>query len=65
MVRLTTGKMLVIEVKGQDNQQNRTKRKFLAEWVKTVNSHGGFGEWDYDTSFDPSDILDILAKHTA
>ena len=63
LIRLTTGKMLVLEVKGQDTQQNRTKRVFLAEWVTAVNGHGGFGQWAWDVSSDPADIAGILAKH--
>jgi type III restriction enzyme len=31
LIRLTSGKMLVIEVKGLDSQQDRTKREFLSE----------------------------------
>ncbi|MGB2985664.1 MAG: type III restriction endonuclease subunit R, partial [Phycisphaerae bacterium] len=65
LIRLATGKMLVLEVKGQDTQQNRTKREFLAEWVRAVNAHGGFGRWAWDVSFDPADIPGILAKHAA
>ena len=65
LIRLTTGKMLVLEVKGQDTQQNKTKREFLAEWVAAVNGHGGFGHWASDVSFDPADIPDILAKHAS
>ncbi len=65
LIRLTTGKMLVLEVKGQDTQQNRSKREFLAEWVKAVNGHGGFGLWAYDGSFDAGDIADLLAKHAS
>ena len=65
MVRLTTGKMLVLEVKGQETQQNKTKREFLAEWVAAVNGHGGFGQWASDVSFDPTDIPSILAKHAS
>ncbi len=42
LIRLARSKMLVLEVKGQDTQQNKTKREFLAEWVKAVNTHGGF-----------------------
>ena len=61
-LRLATGKMLVLEVKGQDTQQNRTKREFLAEWVKAVNEHGGFGQWACDVSFDPANIPRLLAK---
>ena len=65
LIRLATGKMLVLEVKGQDTQQNKTKRQFLAEWVKAVNEHGGFGQWAWDVSFDPADIRGLLAKHSA
>ena len=63
LIRLATGKMLVLEVKGQDTQQNRTKREFLAEWVKAVNEHGGFGRWASDVSFDAADIAEILDRH--
>lgn len=34
LVRLASGKMLVLEVKGQDNQEERTKREFLDEWLR-------------------------------
>ena len=64
LIRLTTGKMLVLEVKGQDTQQNKTKREFLAEWINAVNGHGGFGQWASDVSFEPADISGILAKHS-
>jgi len=65
LIRLTNGRMLVLEVKGQDTQQNKTKREFLAEWVKAVNEHGGFGQWACDVSFDPADIPGLLAKQAA
>ena len=55
--------MLVLEIKGQDNEQDQTKRRFLDEWVKAVNAHGGFGHWAWDVSKNPGDIKDILAKH--
>lgn len=65
LIRLTNDVMLVLEVKGRDNAQNQTKRRFLAEWIEAVNQHGGFGKWQWDVSRDPSDIEDILAKHGA
>ena len=55
--------MLVLEIKGQDNQEQRTKREFLDEWVRAVNGHGGFGTWAADVSFAPPDLLSILQKH--
>ena len=62
LIRLTTGDMLVLEVKGQDSDRDQTKRRFLDEWVRAVNAHGGFGRWAWDVSKSPSDIRDILAK---
>lgn len=61
-IRLASGKTLVLEVKGQDDEQNRTKRDFLGEWVRAVNAHGGFGEWGWDVLLDPDDLVSILAR---
>lgn len=63
LVRLTNGKMLVLEVKGQDNQEQQTKREFLAEWIRAANDNGGFGTWTADVSHHPGDIHEILARH--
>ena len=63
LIRLANGTILVLEVKGEDTEQNKTKRRFLDEWVDAVNQHGGFGQWVADVSFSTSDIADILAKH--
>jgi type III restriction enzyme len=64
LIRMATGRMVVLEVKGQDDEQNQTKRSFLDQWVKAVNGHGGFGSWSWDVSRNPGDIKDILAKHS-
>lgn len=63
LIRLTSGKMLVVEVKGQDSQQDKTKREFLSQWIKAVNQQGGFGEWSSDVSRNPRDLLNILQTH--
>ena len=63
LIRLATGKMLVLEIKGQDTQRDKTKRQFLDEWIKAVNAHGGFGRWSCDVSYDTADLADILATH--
>jgi type III restriction enzyme len=63
LVRLTSGKMLTLEVKGQDTQQDKTKREFLSEWIKALNAHGGFGTWAWDVSRNPKDVLNILQTH--
>ncbi len=63
LIRLVNGDYLVLEVKGQDSQENQTKRNFLAEWIRAINSHGGFGTWHADVSFNPADIDGIIAKY--
>ena len=63
IVRRRSGEYLVLETKGQDSEQNQTKRRFLNEWVRAVNEHGGFGRWSWDVSSSPDDIKDILARY--
>jgi type III restriction enzyme len=61
LIRLKSGTMLVLEVKGEDDQRNQTKRKFLDEWVRAINQHGGFGQWAWAVSRELGDLPDILA----
>jgi type III restriction enzyme len=65
LIRLSNGRMLILEVKGKDDQQNRTKRQYLNEWVKAVNTDGRFGKWSWDVSFRTSDIKDKIKKHSS
>jgi type III restriction enzyme len=58
--KLTNGEYLIIETKGQDNEQNKTKRAYLDEWCRAVNEHGGFGKWKWAVSFDPNDLQKII-----
>ncbi len=61
--KLNNGKNLIIETKGQDSEQNKTKRAYLDEWCRAINQHGGFGQWYWEVSFDPNDIQTLIAKH--
>jgi type III restriction enzyme len=60
LIKMKNGKILVLETKGQDDDRNRAKRAYLAEWVKAVNVQGGFGEWASAVSFHPGDLERIL-----
>ena len=63
LVRLRSGDMLILETKGRESDQDRTKRRFLDEWVNAVSAHGGFGRWVGDVSRAPGDIQGILSRH--
>jgi len=62
IIRLNNGINLVLEVKGRDTLQDKTKRSYLDEWVRAINEHGGFGVWQWAVSKDPADITGILNK---
>ena len=62
LIKLRNGKTLILEVKGKDDQQNKTKREYLDECVNAVNADGRFGIWCWDVSFRTSDIKDKIKK---
>ena len=64
LIRLKSGHTLVLETKGRERDRDGTKRRFLKEWIQAVNTHGGFGQWTCDVSRAPSDLLDILTRHS-
>ncbi len=64
LVQLTNGDTLVLETKGQDTEQDEVKRRYLAEWVEALNSHGGFGRWRWAVARRPGDIRDCLTAST-
>ena len=60
IIELKNGERLVLEVKGQDSDENRVKRDFLNLWVRAVNETGRFGKWHWAVVFNSSEIHDIL-----
>jgi type III restriction enzyme len=59
IVKLTDGTKLIIEVKGQDTEQDKAKRGFLDEWIKAVNEFGGFGTWKFKLIENPVEMAAI------
>ena len=60
LIRLTSGAMLVLEVKGQEREEDRTKRRYMQDWCEAVNEQSGFGQWDCAVSWHPGDVQEIL-----
>ena len=63
LVRLRSGKMLVLEVKGLESEEDRAKHLALQEWVRGVNGLKVYGEWACDVSRSPEEVDVIIAKH--
>ena len=64
LVRYKSGKMLVLEIKGEDSPLDQAKRRALDEWVQAVNAHGGFGIWASDVVVGTAaGLQDVLARH--
>ena len=64
IIRLKNNVILVLEIKGIDDNQNREKRKYLERWINAVNNDGGYGTWMWDVAFSPSKVKSIVAVHT-
>ena len=54
----------MLEAMGFDLVQDEDKRSYLNEWVRAVNAHGGFGHWSWETSTNPSDVMDKVLRHS-
>lgn len=65
LITLAKGKRMVLEIKGEDSDQNRAKRLALDAWVRAVNARGGFGVWCWDVvKGEPSKVDDVIIHHS-
>lgn len=64
LIRLESGEILVLEVKGQQTEQDDAKHDYMRDWISAVNEDGRFRQWKFDILTNPSDIKDILANHS-
>ena len=53
---------LILEIKGQESEQDRQKDAAARKWVRAVNNHGGFGTWAYAVCRGPNALIDDLAR---
>ncbi len=63
LVRLTNGRTLVLEIKGEDADMHKAKRAALAAWIDAVNTKGGFGTWSADVVFEMAGMHDVVVRH--
>jgi len=62
LIKLVNGDMLILETKGQETEQDRAKIRYLEDWVRAINDHGGFGTWHFRVARRPGEINNILAQ---
>lgn len=53
LVRLTDGTTLILEIKGEEDEQDRAKHQAARRWVAAVNHWGKLGRWDFHVCRDP------------
>ena len=54
LIRLKNGKMLILETKGEEDDQDRAKYQAARRWVTAVNNWGRLGVWDFAVCRDPA-----------
>ena len=63
VVRLANGTMLILEVKGYETEQDRTKYEAARRWARAVTYWGKMGRWAFEPCKRPSQVREILKRH--
>jgi type III restriction enzyme len=60
IVALRSGKTLLFEVKGQEDDQAKAKHQAAQRWVAAVNNWGRLGIWDFAVCREPATLPGML-----
>ena len=63
IIRLKSGIHLIIEVKGQQTEEDDAKQSYMNQWIQAVNEDGRYGQWAFGVAREPSELIDILAEY--
>lgn len=61
LVRLKSGQMLIIEIKGQETERDRQKWAAARRWVAAVNNVGEWGKWELAVCKETEKLPQMLA----
>lgn len=61
LVRLTNSVTLVLEIKGQETEQDRAKHQAARRWIAAVNHWGKLGPWAFHVCRDPQRLGEEIA----
>ena len=62
IVRLKNGKFLLLEVKGEEDEQDRAKYQAARRWIAAVNNWGRLGAWDFMVCRNPQTLPKMIAE---
>jgi type III restriction enzyme len=61
LIRLINGQTLILEVKGEEDDQDRQKYQAARRWVTAINHWGRLGSWGFAVCRDPQLLPRLLA----
>jgi len=53
IVKLADGSKVILEIKGEENDEDRAKHEAARRWVRAVNQWGKLGAWRFHVCRDP------------
>ena len=64
LVQLEDGprRTLILEIKGQEDDQDHAKHEAAHQWVRAVNRWGEMGQWAFLVCHKPEDVMESLKK---
>jgi len=62
LLRLKNGGTLLLEMKGEEDDQDRAKHQAARRWITAVNHWGRLGRWDFTICRDPQRLPRTLAE---
>jgi len=62
LVRLANGSTLLLEIKGEEDEQDRAKHEAARRWMAAVNHWGRLGRWRFHVCRDPQLLTKQLAQ---
>ncbi len=60
IIKFIDNRYVILEVKGQETDQDKAKWAAAREWVQAVNTNGSFGVWEFNVLKDPRDLFEIV-----
>lgn len=60
IVKFSDNRHLILEVKGQETEQDRAKWSAAKQWIEAVNSNGSFGTWEFKVLKDPKELFELV-----